>query len=56
MFFDILKRDLKRKPLTNIIMLLFVVLSVVFISSSVNNLFALFGSLDRYFEKAGIGD
>lgn len=56
MFFDILKRDLKRKPLTNIIMLLFVILSVVFISSSVNNLFALFGSLDRYFEKAGIGD
>lgn len=56
MFFDILKRDLKRKPLTNIIMLLFVVLSVVFISSSVNNLFALFGSLDRYFEKAEIGD
>ena len=56
MFFDILKRDLKRKPLTNIIMLLFVVLSVVFISSSVNNLFALFGSLDRYFEKAGLGD
>lgn len=56
MFFDILKRDLKRKPLTNIIMLLFVVLSVVFISSSVNNFSSVIDSMDHYFEKAGVGD
>ena len=31
MFFDILKRDLKRKKTMNVIILLFVILSVMFI-------------------------
>ncbi len=56
MFFDILKRDLKRKKTMNIIILLFVVLSVMFISSSVMNLTAVTGSLDSFFDKAGVGD
>ena len=38
MFFDILKRDLKRKKTMNVIILLFVILSVMFISSSMMNL------------------
>ncbi len=41
MFFDILKRDLKRKKTMNVIVLLFVILSVMFISSSVTNLTAV---------------
>ena len=56
MFFDILKRDLKRKKTMNVIILLFVILSVMFISSSVMNLTAMTGSLDSFFDKAGVGD
>ncbi len=55
MFFDILKRDLKRKKTMNIIILLFVILSVMFVSSSVTNLTAVTGSLDSFFDKAGVG-
>ena len=56
MFFDILKRDLKRKKTMNVIILLFVILSVMFSSSSVMNLTAVTGSLDSFFDKAGVGD
>ena len=56
MFFDILKRDLKRKKTMNIIILLFVILSVMFVSSSVTNLTAVTGSLDSFMDKAGVGD
>lgn len=56
MFFDILKRDLKRKKTMNLIILLFVILSVMFISSSVMNLTAMMGSIDSFFDKAGISD
>ena len=56
MFFDVLKRDLKRKKTLNVIILLFVILSVMFISSSVMNLTAVTGSLDSFFDKAGVGD
>lgn len=40
----------------NVIVLLFVILSVMFISSSVTNLTAVTGSLDSFFDKAGVGD
>ena len=56
MFFDILKRDLKRKKTMNLIILLFVILSVMFISSSVMNLTTVTGSLDSFFEKAEVSD
>ena len=56
MFFDILKRDLKRKKTMNVIVLLFVILSVMFISSSVTNLTAVTGSLDSFLDRAGVGD
>ena len=56
MFFDILKRDLRRKKTMNIIVLIFVILAVTFIASSANNLVAVTSSLDSYFEKAGVGD
>lgn len=56
MFFRILKKDLKRKKTMNIILLLFVVLCSMFAAASVNNIVAVVGGLDYYFEKAGIGD
>ena len=56
MFWRILKKDLKRKKIMNIILLLFVVLCSMFAAASVNNIIAVVGGLDYYFEKAELGD
>lgn len=56
MFWRILKKDLKRKKTMNIILLLFVVLCSMFAAASVNNIIAVMGGLDYYFEKAELGD
>ncbi|MBR4554478.1 MAG: ABC transporter permease [Ruminococcus sp.] len=56
MFLHILKKDLRRKKTMNIIVLLFVILSAMFASSSVNNIVTVMGGIDNYFEKAGISD
>ncbi len=56
MFFNILKKDLKRGVTMNIIILLFIALSVMFIAGSVNSIVAVTTSLDNYFEKAEVPD
>lgn len=56
MYLKILKKDLKRKKTMNCILLLFVILSVMFSASSVNNIITVTGGLDYYFEKAGMTD
>lgn len=56
MYANILKKDLKRKKTMNIILLIFVILSVTFVSSSVANLFAVTNALDSFFEMANISD
>lgn len=56
MFFRILKKDLKRKRTMNIILLIFVILSVMFSASSVNNMVTVFNGSSYYFEKAGMSD
>ena len=56
MYLRILKKDLKRKKTMNCILLLFVILSSMFASSSVNNIVTVVNGLDYYFEKAGISD
>ncbi|MBD5143533.1 MAG: ABC transporter permease [Ruminococcus sp.] len=56
MYLKILKKDLKRKKTMNCILLLFVILSAMFSASSVNNIIAVTGGLDYYFEKAGVSD
>ena len=56
MFFDILKRDMRRKKTMNLIILMFIIFAVTFISSSVNNLVAVSSSLDSFFDKAGVSD
>ena len=56
MFLRILKKDLKRKKTMNVILLLFVILSAMFASSSVNNIVTVTGGIDYFFDKAGIGD
>ncbi|MBQ8914519.1 MAG: hypothetical protein IJ054_10825, partial [Lachnospiraceae bacterium] len=54
MFFRILKKDLKRKKTMNIILLLFVILSAMFVAASVNTIFTVVSGLDYYFDKAGL--
>lgn len=48
MFFRILKKDLKRKKTMNIILLLFIILAAMFLSSSVDNLVAVNGAIDHF--------
>lgn len=56
MFLHILKRDLKRKKTMNCIILLFVILSAMFFSSSVNNIISVMGGVDRFLDMAGMKD
>lgn len=56
MFWRILKKDLKRKKTMNIILLLFVVLSAMFASAAVNNIIAVTGGIEHYFDVAGVPD
>ncbi|MBP5152834.1 MAG: FtsX-like permease family protein, partial [Lachnospiraceae bacterium] len=56
MFFRILGKDLKRKKIMNIILLLFVILSTMFASSSVNNMVSVYGGIDYFFDKANMPD
>ena len=56
MFFRILKKDLKRKKVMNIIILLFVTLSTLFVASSMNNIVTVMNGLDYFFEKANMPD
>lgn len=56
MYLDILKKDLKRKKTMNIILLIFVILASMFVSSSANNILVVSGTLDTYFEKAEMTD
>ncbi len=56
MYLNILKRDLKRKKTMNVILLIFVMLSAMFMASSVNNILAVTSGLDTFFEEAGMAD
>jgi len=56
MLLRILKKDLKRKKTMNIILLLFVIMCSMFAAASVNNIFAVTGGIDSYFNKAGVPD
>ncbi|MCR5656343.1 MAG: ABC transporter permease [Butyrivibrio sp.] len=56
MFFRILKNDLKRKKIMNTVLLLFVIMSAMFASSSVNNMFSVYGGIDYFCDKAGMSD
>ena len=56
MFLNILKKDLKRKRAMNIILLIFITIATMFVSSSVNNIISVTTALDDYFEMAGVPD
>ena len=56
MYLNILKRDMKRKKTMNVILLIFVMLSAMFMSSSVNNIMAVTSGLDYFLEKADVSN
>lgn len=56
MFFSILKKDLKRKKTMNIILLLFVIMCSMFAAASVNNIIAVTGGIEHYFNISNVPD
>ncbi|MCM1048388.1 MAG: FtsX-like permease family protein [Clostridiales bacterium] len=56
MFWRILKKDLKRKKTMNIILLLFVVLCSMFAAAALNNIIAVTGGIEHYFDVTGVPD
>lgn len=56
MYLSVLKKDLKRKKAMNMILLLFIILATMFVSSSVNNIINVTTALDNYFEMANAPD
>ena len=56
MFWDILRKDLKRKKTMNAILFIFVVLSACFVAAGLSNVVSVMSGTDYYFDKAGLGD
>ncbi len=56
MFWRILQKDLKRKRAMNVILLVFIILASMFVSSGVSNIITVTTALDRYFEMADVPD
>lgn len=56
MYFNILKRDLKRKKTMNIILLLFTILAAMFVASGLNNVVTVMNGTDYFLDKAGVRD
>ena len=56
MYLNILKKDLKRKKAMNAILLVFVILATMFVSSSVNNILTVTTALDSYMDMANAPD
>ncbi len=56
MFWRILKKDLKRKKTMNVILLLFVILCSMFAAAAVNNIIAVTGGIEHYFDAADVPD
>ena len=47
MYLRILKKDLKRKKAMNVILLVFIILATMFVSSSVNNIISVTSQMTR---------
>ena len=56
MFLRILKRDLKRKRVMNVILLIFIIMCSMFAAASVSSISAVTGGIDSYFDKAEVPD
>ena len=56
MYLQILKKDLKRKRAMNAILLVFIILASMFVSSGMSNIITVTTALDSYFEMADVPD
>lgn len=56
MYLRILKKDLKRKRAMNVILLIFIILTTMFVTSSVNNIISVTMALDNYLDMANSPD
>ncbi len=56
MYLQILKKDLKRNKAMNVILLVFIILASMFVSSSVNNIISVTTALDDYLEMENAPD
>lgn len=56
MFFRILKNDLRRQPVTNIILFLFITLAVTFAAAGVNNIVTVLSAQSDFYTMAGVTD
>lgn len=56
MYFNILKKDLRRKKTMNLILLMFTILAAIFVSSGISNVINVMNGTDYFLDKAGIGD
>lgn len=56
MYRNILKKDLKRKKTMNFILLIFITMASMFVSSSANNMISILNATDTYFQRAGLAD
>lgn len=56
MFFNILKKDLKRKKTMNVILLIFIAMASMFVSGSVNNMVSILNATENYFDRAELKD
>lgn len=56
MYIDILKRDIRHKKSMNVIVLVFIIMATMFVSSSANNIISVTSALDNYFEMANAPD
>jgi len=56
MYLQILKKDLRRKKAMNVILLVFIILASMFMSSGVSNIVTVTTALDSYFEMADVPD
>ena len=56
MYLSILKRDLKRKKTMNVILLIFMILSVMFVSSSINTVMSVMSATDKFLDISGAND
>lgn len=56
MYLRTVKKDFRRKKATNIILLLFICLATMFVSSSMNNIISVTTALDHYLEMADAPD
>lgn len=56
MFFHILKKDLQRKRIMNVILLIFIIMAAMFLAGSVGNLVTVSGAVDYFMELSKVPD